>query len=382
MSGNLPAGAAAQCSVCFPAWKVAPKDYASLLTASGSMSRVESYWTKLLEPAMQIEVPDEFLSNIIRASQVHCMLAARCEERGSRIAAWTAASVYGPLESESNSIIRGMDMNGQTDFARRSLDFFLKLCNKQGFITTGYTIVGTGEVLWTLGEHYDRTRDRVWMKKIAPEVVRICQWVIRQREKTKRLDARGRKVPEYGLMPPGVTADWDRFAYRLFNDAQYLCGIGSGRPSACRHRRSRRAGDSGGCQAVSRRHPAGVPLGSGPNARRPAGQRHLGAGRSVAFSIAPAASRISCPPKTPTGRGATASRPAPIIWPPPACSIRPRKDMNWIVDYLEDVQFLRSGWGDYPEENNRKDVFCFGGFCEAPALLHAASPSFTQCATT
>ncbi len=236
LSGEMPGGSMGQCFVYFPAWKVDPKDYAvllkgnprnydSLLKGEDAAGRVVSYWTKLLEPAMQIEVPDALLTNIIRASQVHCMLAARCEDRGKQIAAWTSADRYGPLESESNSIIRGMDMNGQTDFARRSLDFFLKLCNKQGFITTGYTLVGTGEILWTLGEHYDRTRDRVWMKKVAPEVVRICQWVIRQREKTKRLDARGQKVPEYGLTPPGVTADWNRYDYRFFNDAQYYAGL-------------------------------------------------------------------------------------------------------------------------------------------------------------
>jgi hypothetical protein len=38
------------------------------------------------------------------------------------------------------------------------------------------------------------------------------------------------------------------------------------------------------------------------------------------------------------------------------------EEVGWIMDYLEDVQFLRSGMGDYPEEKNRKDVFCFGGF--------------------
>ena len=32
-------------------------------------------------------------------------------------------------------------------------------------------------------------------------------------------------MPEYGLMPPGVTADWDRYAYRFFNDVQYCHGL-------------------------------------------------------------------------------------------------------------------------------------------------------------
>jgi hypothetical protein len=225
LSGKLPGGAAARCYAYFPAWKVAPKDYAILLEGAGAGPRVESYWKTLLEPGMQIEIPDAFLANIIRASLVNCLVAARNEDRGARISPWTSADRYGPLESESNAIIRGMDMNGQTDFARRGLEFWLKTCNQEGFITLGYTIVGTGELLWTLGEHYDRTRDRIWMKSVAPDVVRICRWVIRQREKTKRLDALGRRVPEYGLMPPGVSADWNRFAYRFFNESQYCLGL-------------------------------------------------------------------------------------------------------------------------------------------------------------
>ncbi len=225
LSGVLPGGAAARSLVFFPAWAVAPKDYAMLLEGDGAEPRVESYWRALLEPGLQIEIPDVFFADIIRASQVNCMIAARNEEHGARISPWTSADRYGPLESESNAVIRGMDMNGQPDFARRGLEFWLKTCNKEGFVTLGYTIVGTGELLWTLGEHYDLTRDREWMKKVAPDVVRLCRWVIRQREKTKRLDARGREVPEYGLMPPGVSADWNRFAYRFFNDSQYCLGL-------------------------------------------------------------------------------------------------------------------------------------------------------------
>ena len=33
-----------------------------------------------------------------------------------------------------------------------------------------------------------------------------------------------------------------------------------------------------------------------------------------------------------------------------------------MVNDLEDTQFLRSGWGDYPAEKNRADAFDFGGF--------------------
>ncbi len=225
LSGRLPAGTAARCVVYLPAWKVPPLEYATLLEGDPRPSRSAEYWKSLLKPAVQIDIPDALLSNIFRASQVHCMLTARNEDRGDLIAPWIGAVHYGPLDSESNAVIRGMDMAGQADFARRGIEYLLKKCNLDGYLALNYTLVGNGEILWNIGEHYQRSGDRAWMQKVAPDAVRICRWVMRQREKTKRLDARGQKVPEYGLMPPGVSADWCRFAYRFFNDAQYYRGL-------------------------------------------------------------------------------------------------------------------------------------------------------------
>jgi hypothetical protein len=231
LSGRMPGQSSGLCAVYVPAWNVAPADYALLLHGAPWAPRVESYWNTLLEPAMQISIPDDILNNLIKASQVHCMVAARNEDHSELVVPWISSIHFGYPESEANSVIRGMDITGHAEFARRGLEFYLSKCNAAGYITIivantcGYTIVGTGEVLWTLGEHYQRTRDQPWLRKVAPDVARICRWVIRQREKTKRLDARGDKVPEYGLTPPGVTADWNRFAYRLFNEAQYYRGL-------------------------------------------------------------------------------------------------------------------------------------------------------------
>ena len=248
--------------------------------------RVERYWNAVLEPATQIELPDGLLTNVIRASQVHCLLAARNEDAGRRVSPWISSDRYGPLESEANSIVRGMGLMGHDEFARRSLDYFIGRYNKAGYLTTGYTMVGTGEHLWTLAEHYQRVPDEAWLKAIAPEVARACKWIVAQRAKTKLLDGRGEQVPEYGLFPPGVTADWNRYAYRFFNDAQYCAGLGVG--CADVERRS----------SIPTRRPCSKMPGqyredlvrayrcdAGPFARRASGRWHLGAGRSGAAGL-------------------------------------------------------------------------------------------------
>jgi len=363
LSGSLPPKATARSTVYIPAWKLAPGECGALIEGGPWASRTEDYWKALLEPAMQVELPDPLLTNVIRASQVHCLLAARNEARGARVSPWISSDRYGPLESEANSIVRGMDMMGHDDFARRSLEFFIHRYNKAGFLTTGYTMVGTGEHLWTLAGHYRRTRDRQWLAARAPELARVCQWVVRQRAKTKRLDAHGQKVPEYGLMPPGVTADWSRYAYRFFNDAQYCAGLEAaaqiladvGHPDAAKLLEEARAYREDLARAFrwTRARTPVVRLDNGTWV--PADPAFLDCfgriedflpgedgNRSWAYSIEIGAHQLA----------------ANEILDPAS------EDVGWMMDYLEDVQLLRSGMGDYPEEKNRKDVFSFGGFAK------------------
>jgi hypothetical protein len=361
LSGELAAGATARCSLLIPAWKVDAKDYAQLLDGAESTKRVESYWKGLLAPSMQVETPDVPLNDIIRASQVHCMMAARNEDRGERVSPWTASVIYGPLESESNAIIRGMDMNGQPDFARRGLECFLYGFNKGEFITTGYTLVGTGEVLWTLGEHYDRTGDREWLKKVAPEVVKICQWVIRQRAKTKQLDVRGQKVPEYGLMTPGVSADWNRFAYRFFNDAQFSAGL------ELAGRALKDIGDPAAAAIIedAKQYREDIVRAyHWTQARSPVVKLDDGTWVPADPSLLDCLGRVEdFIPAEDVGRTWAYSIELGSHHLAAAGILDPKsEDAEWITDYLEDVQFFRTGMGDYPESLNLSDVFCFGGF--------------------
>lgn len=362
LTGTLAAGKSAKLFVYLPAWPVKSTDYAALSNATRWERAVEGYWNELLSEAMQIDVPDPLLANLIRASQMHCMIVARNEDRGQRVAPWIAAISYGPLESEAQAIIRGMDMCGHADFARRGLEFFLKRYNQQGFLTTGYTLCGTGEHLWTLAEHHARCDDREWLKTNAPQLVKTCKWIIGQRAKTKGNDADGRPLPEYGLMPPGVTADWERYAYRFFNDAQYCHGLETVGQSLATIGHPEAAGILADAKLyredllrayrwTQARSPV-VALGNGtwvPN--HPAMLDVFG---NVEEMIAPNedANRSWCYSVEIGSHHLAANR---LLDPLSA-------DVAQMMDYLEDHQFLRSGWFDYMEEQNHKDAFNFGGF--------------------
>src|SRR5262249_39761864 len=161
-------------------WPMAPAKKDALKGADELHEATVAYWKRLMAPAMQIDIPEKLLQNLIMASQVHCMLASRNEADGARIAPWCASHAYGPLESEAQSMILGMDYLGQHEYARRSLDYFIKRYQPAGFLFNGYTLFGTGWHLWTLSEHHELTGNTKWMKQAAAEVVRPCRWIVAQ----------------------------------------------------------------------------------------------------------------------------------------------------------------------------------------------------------
>ena len=361
LAGTLPAGKTADCFLLVPGWKVDPDDHAQLAADDRWLDRVERYWKGLLASSIEVDLPDAFLSDVIRASQVHCLLAGRNEANGARIAAWIASDRYGPLESETHSVIRGMDMMGHDDFARRALEYLIRRYNKAGYLTTGYTIMGTGWHLWTLAEHYERTGDRAWLQGVAPEVARVCKWITKQCAKTRQLDGRREKLPEYGLVPPGVAADWNRYAYRFGAEAHYYAGLERaaraladidypGSAELLQEAEQFRANILRAYQWTQGQAPV-LPLANGTWVPAYPGMLYCfgriediipgeDGNRSWAYDVELGAHHLAVNGVLdPLSRQAT-----------------------WMAEHMEDVWFLHDGMGDYAAARNHQDVFSLGGF--------------------
>ncbi|HEY5914312.1 MAG TPA: hypothetical protein VJA21_27295, partial [Verrucomicrobiae bacterium] len=400
LTGQLQPGAQATFAVLLSNGDIEPGAAAML---SGYRQKVQRYWETMLEPAAQIDTPDPLLNNLIRSSQVRCLIAARNEADGQRIAPWIAAVSYGPLESEAHSVIRGMDYLGHSEFARRGLDYFIYRYNTNGFLTTGYTTFGTAWHLWTLGEHYQLNRDTDWLRRAAPELMRAGDWILRQTEKTK--DGTGltgrqnaefaaptradKHPPEYGLMPPGVLADWNAFAYHYAMNAYYyaaLCELAAVLPdlrkenSACLAK-ARRFGQAAedlrrnilAAYRWTQSQAPVLPLRDGTWIPHYPSQVHS-PGKLADFFPGQDAGRSWC---YDVELGAHQLVPTGVFGP-----FDP--EVNRMLNHMEDVQFLHDGWFDYPATMNEKDWFNLGGFskvqpyytrnCEIYALRDEIKP--------
>jgi len=226
VQGLLPPHTLTKFIVYLPGWSTEAADEAAFTWNNDEIYRkFEQYWDNLFADVMQIDVPDAYINDLYRVSQVHCLLAARNEAEGARVEPWIASRRYGALDTEAQAVIYGMDITGHSEFARRSHDYFLDKYNDDGYLARGYTVVGTGQHLWALSRHYDLTRDQEWLQGHAPQLVKALEWMKAQREKTKRLTPAGEKVPEFGLIPPGVLADWERYAYYFYGQGFYYAGM-------------------------------------------------------------------------------------------------------------------------------------------------------------
>ncbi|MBI2435713.1 MAG: hypothetical protein HYV26_22895, partial [Candidatus Hydrogenedentes bacterium] len=360
---DLAPGESAQVFAVLPAFPATAQDVARFSEPAASLDRVMAYWQEVLAPMTQIETPDPLLNNIVRASQVHCLLAARNEERGKYVAAYISADRYGPLESEAHSVIRGMDLLGAQEYARRALEYFVKRYAPEVHLTTGYTLMGTGWHLWTLAEHFQRTGDTAWLAAIAPDVARACGWVARECEKTKVNDARGAPLPEYGLVPPGVAADWNRFAYRFIQEGHYYAGLAQaaaalaavGHPDAPALEQAAAAlrGNVQRAYRLTQDNSPVLPLADGTWVRPYPGMLNCfgriedmipgeDANRSWAYDVELGAHHLAL---------------LGVLDPQ-------SREVGDMLDHMEDFWFLHSGMGDYPEERNRADWFNLGGWAK------------------
>lgn len=348
----------------FPAWENAePAVIPDLDAAEALLQDTRSYWDALLSGGARFDLPDPLLNRLIPASIVHCYLAAR-NDNGRTVAPWIASMAYGPLESEAHSVIRGMMHMGQDDFARRGLEYFIDRYNEQGFLTTGYTVLGTGWHLWTLGEYVRLSHNLSWLSNHADAVAKVCRWVMSERRKTMQTDASGDRVPEYGLMPPGVLADWNVFAYYFYLNGNYCAGLRDageslkaiGYPGAeeiVADAESFRQDILRACDIARSRTPV-VRLENGAwvpyypcQLLSPLPIEFLyggeDMGRSWCYDVELGSHHL-----------------APM-------GILPAEDQrtDWIIQHMEDVQFFRPGWFQFTDEAaNRADWFNRGGFAK------------------
>jgi hypothetical protein len=177
-----------------------------------------NFWQGKLRSAAQFRLPEKRIDQMVKAGLLHLDLIFFGLEPNGTLAA--SNGMYCPIGSESAPIIQFTDTMARHREAERCLQYFLDKQHDDGLIQNfGGYMLETGAALWSMSEHYRYTRDDRWLRRVRPQLIKSCDFLIRWRRRNLREDLRGKG---YGLMDGKVADPEDPFRAFMLNGYAYM----------------------------------------------------------------------------------------------------------------------------------------------------------------
>jgi len=202
--------------------------------------KVKDYWRNRVDKGTKMITPNETLNNFYKAHITHMLITDNREVGSERYASRVGTFPYESYLNESCMCISDFSRRNYKKEAEERFDMIIhyqgsralpgNYTDKDGvFYGAGGYTEGNGYnqhhgwVLWGLAEHYLYYRDKEWLRRVAPSIVKACNWIIRQRQHTMKYGESGEKVLEYGFLPAGSLEDVHEYKYwQATNSYTYL----------------------------------------------------------------------------------------------------------------------------------------------------------------
>jgi hypothetical protein len=197
-----------------------------------------SYWSRELNRRAEFIVPEPAIRDGYRACVANNLLLTDRDAKTGILMPHPDATAYEAVWAGDGSVaIQAMDRAGYHEEAEGMLDYFLSrqgqakpegdVASAEGFFSgdVGLRWMNqNGFVLWAMSEHYKLTRNEGWLRRVAPQLVKGCDWISRERARTKTMDG-GRKPRHYGLLPKGRPSDLSIWDHWYWTDAYSYMGL-------------------------------------------------------------------------------------------------------------------------------------------------------------
>jgi hypothetical protein len=203
--------------------------------------RVCAFWKTHADQGAQINTPEPWLNGFYKAHALHLLVNSLKDPDSTRLYAHVGTFHYGVYANESIMMVSDLDRRGYHQEAENCYQTWLdfqgtvmlpgNFIDKEGlFYGAGGSESGGynkhhGYVMWGMGEHWDYTRDREWMKRVAAKLIKSCDWVIRQRGTTMVNNPDGSRPVEYGFLPTGGLEDVQDYWHWLGTNAATVWGF-------------------------------------------------------------------------------------------------------------------------------------------------------------
>lgn len=179
-------------------------------------------WTRLQAQGMQLGLPETRMSNANRAWMSYNLL--NVDKRNGQYEIHDGSGFYEEMYGYSVALfINALDLYGRHKLAERYIDSWLSFQQPDGLLTANYGLPDMGSTLLVMSDHYRFTRDKEWLKRVAPKMLKIYEWL-----KAKRAECMAAQKPTdvvYGLIKYRPYCDYLEPAYDYVGDAYAVVGM-------------------------------------------------------------------------------------------------------------------------------------------------------------
>jgi hypothetical protein len=192
-----------------------------------SLDTVLVDWESELDRGMRINVPERQVNEIFNAALVPFFVTPDKIPSTGMVHQTLQAACHYMLALTNYNNIPAQDQRGYHNEVEQYLEPWLvwqgsekpsdvmdNFKTKEGCFMIASNLGGYQWIRkngWTLAgicNHFKYTRNREWLDRVLPNILASCDWINRERNATKILEANGERPLAYGLLPGGLASDW------------------------------------------------------------------------------------------------------------------------------------------------------------------------------
>ncbi|WP_150107352.1 hypothetical protein [Pedosphaera parvula] len=184
---NLPQSKGRQTEFCVAFEYPNPGSAKAITTREfdSKLKEVSRFWEKRLALIHRFDVPDTRVMEAYRAWVAYSLLNA--DTVNGYIEPHDGAGFYEEMFGNSVSMhSMAMDMYGLHSYTASILNTQIHFQQSNGLYTQVCGLTDPGGFLVGLAKHYQMTGDKEWLLTVSPGIIKQCEWLMQQRERTSK----------------------------------------------------------------------------------------------------------------------------------------------------------------------------------------------------
>lgn len=145
-----------------------------------ALDETVTYWSQLLATAAPFDIPESRVNNAYKAWIAYALLNTDYVKDHYEV--HDGSGFYDSVFGYSASL-HGMalDLFGMHDYVKELIAGQLHFQQKDGLYLQDCGLPDHGSLTLAIALHYQKTHDAEWLKSVAPQLTKLCEWIITKR---------------------------------------------------------------------------------------------------------------------------------------------------------------------------------------------------------